>query len=442
MRSLAAAAVVILVQPLASPLAVHADDVLRVGGTDPGIQILNNTSAPRIIMWDEEISAGMSFEVTESETSWTLGLAGELNLPSSANDVQIRTFNNNSLDLMSAGLSHRFFVDSGGNFEDGESFSWWQDNAVLGPTQLMNLDDTQLQIAGTLQENSGFDLAESFLKLGEIEPGELVAVVAGRPRTVRRASGRRDEILLGPVSREPGVLMGGGAFSVEALETHWGEEVAREYESRAHELRARLLSQDATLAREQRRLGSVADYLQDLQSRGPGSALACEAHRACRPVPTLPPQLAARTLAEARLELEARLDRRALQEFFEDRFVSVALAGRVRVKADASYGEIRPGDRLTASPAAGIAMKASQAGPVVGTALEGLSTGRGSIEMLVHRGWYGGSTTRLASSLGGCTPDGDARVAALGRRVAVLEAALAALAGAPAMRADVAVAGR
>lgn len=442
MKSLVAVAVLALVQPLAGPLAARADDSIRVGGTNPGIRILNSTSAPRIIMWDEDTSAGMSFEVTESETSWSFGLAGELNLTTGGDDVQIRTFNNASLDLMSAGVSHRFFVDYGGNFDDGESFSWWQDNAILGPTQLMNLDDAQLQIAGTLQENSGFDLAESFLKVGEIEPEELVAVVPGRPRAVRRATGAPGEILIGPVSRKPGILMGGGAFSVEALEAQWGEEVAREYESRVDELQARVLSQDRELAEEQRRLDAEASDAQGSRSGGPVPMQACEAHRACRPGPALPARLAARALAEARRDLAARLERRTLQEFFGDRFVSIALAGRVRVKADASHAPIRPGDPLTASPGAGVAMKASQPGPVVGTALEGLAASRGSIEMLVHRGWYGGATTRLAASPSGCPPDADARVAALGQRVAALEAVLGALAQGPARRTSAAVATR
>jgi hypothetical protein len=74
----------------------------------------------------------------------------------------------------------------------------------------------------------------------------------------------------------------------------------------------------------------------------------------------------------------------------EDRFLAVnaavALAGTVRVKADASYGAIRAGDLLSASPTPGHAMRAPDPAPqgaVVGKALEPLVAGQGTITMLV-----------------------------------------------------------
>jgi hypothetical protein len=64
-----------------------------------------------------------------------------------------------------------------------------------------------------------------------------------------------------------------------------------------------------------------------------------------------------------------------------------------RIKVDASYGPIRRGDLLTSSPTPGHAMKAQpvkiggveiyRPGTIIGKALEGLSEGRGLIEVFI-----------------------------------------------------------
>ena len=61
----------------------------------------------------------------------------------------------------------------------------------------------------------------------------------------------------------------------------------------------------------------------------------------------------------------------------------IAHSGRVRIKADATYGAIRPGDLLVASPTRGHAMRGRgdkvRPGTVIGKALEALPAGRGEI---------------------------------------------------------------
>jgi hypothetical protein len=63
----------------------------------------------------------------------------------------------------------------------------------------------------------------------------------------------------------------------------------------------------------------------------------------------------------------------------------VTLGSFKAIKVDASEGAIHPGDRLTASPRAGFAMKASTLvpGTIVGKALGSLETGTGVIPVLV-----------------------------------------------------------
>lgn len=66
---------------------------------------------------------------------------------------------------------------------------------------------------------------------------------------------------------------------------------------------------------------------------------------------------------------------------------SVAIAGRVYCRADASYGRISPGDMLTTSPTPGHAMKAADMtkayGSVIGKAMSSLEDGRGLVLVLV-----------------------------------------------------------
>ena len=66
---------------------------------------------------------------------------------------------------------------------------------------------------------------------------------------------------------------------------------------------------------------------------------------------------------------------------------NVALTGRVYVRADASYGVIRPGDFLTTSATPGCAMKVTDhsraEGAILGKAMTGLSHGTGTVLVLV-----------------------------------------------------------
>lgn len=66
---------------------------------------------------------------------------------------------------------------------------------------------------------------------------------------------------------------------------------------------------------------------------------------------------------------------------------NVALTGRVYVKADASYGPIRPGDFLTTSATPGYAMKVTDheraQGAILGKAMTGLNQGTGMVLVLV-----------------------------------------------------------
>jgi len=73
----------------------------------------------------------------------------------------------------------------------------------------------------------------------------------------------------------------------------------------------------------------------------------------------------------------------------------IALAGRVPVKVNIENGPIEIGDPLTSSSVAGEAMKATEAGRVIGFALEPFDGSGGDDDLLVfvESGWWGGGAT-------------------------------------------------
>jgi hypothetical protein len=74
---------------------------------------------------------------------------------------------------------------------------------------------------------------------------------------------------------------------------------------------------------------------------------------------------------------------------FNSRKPYIALAGRVPVKVSTENGPISVGDPLTSSSITGVAMKATQSGPVIGKALENYSGNEVSkILVFVSTSWY------------------------------------------------------
>ncbi len=77
----------------------------------------------------------------------------------------------------------------------------------------------------------------------------------------------------------------------------------------------------------------------------------------------------------------------------------IALAGRVPTKVSTMNGVIKIGDSLAASTIPGVAVKALQAGPIVGMALENYDVSDvGMIEVFVNPTWWGGDSAPVATS--------------------------------------------
>ncbi len=181
-----------------------------------------------------------------------------------------------------------------------------------------------IEMDGTLTQNGACDLAEAFLGDPNIEAGTVVVLDLEQPEAVRPADRPYDSRLAGVVSTRPGVLLRGPTADAYPLQ------------------------KDLKNLLEQRGMSLAADAALD-----------------------------------ARIdELEASLDGWTKGQ------VPVALAGRVPVKVDATYGAIRPGDALTSSPTVGHAMKAAAAGPIIGFAITGLENGRGEVVVFLRGGYH------------------------------------------------------
>lgn len=181
-----------------------------------------------------------------------------------------------------------------------------------------------VEMDGSFTQNGTCDLAEAFLGPADLEAGTVVVLDPRTPEAVRIATSAYEIGLAGVVSTRPGILMRGPTADAYPL--------IKELDS--------LLK-----LREQNAL----------------------------PAAQLDQQIS---------ELESSFDAWTRGD------VAVALVGRVPVKVDASYGAIRPGDALTSSPTAGHAMKATEPGMIIGTAINGFEAGRGEVLVFLHVGYW------------------------------------------------------
>lgn len=250
----------------------------------------------------------------------------------------------------------------------GENADWCANGNCTGANHLMELqEDGDLRIGGVLSQNQ-FDLAEAYLEGEPIEPGDLVRLHPDRKGAVLLSAGEGDATVLGVVSERPGVVLGGAPFGVDALERMWGADVVERFQ-----------------AEQGRRIETILAESPELAALEAGSD-------------------------EERAHLAAKLESRALEEFYREHFALVALAGRVPVKVDGQFGAIAAGDPLGPSPIPGVAMKSRSDGPVIGIALESFSGGRGRVETFIARGSVGSPSVhaverRLAGDLDERPPD-------------------------------------
>jgi len=237
----------------------------------------------------------------------------------------------------------------------------YHDNNLLNTGVLASFEENgNLRIRGTLTQNVAFDLAETFAMAEPVAPGDVVRVDGARGDAVRRATSADGGLVIGVVSTRPGIVLGGAFLDRPSLGV-WGPEVEAGFDAEQPAIEQAILATRPELRSHRVAAEQAAETVPDAAAREAGD----------------------------------KLESLALEEFGRRHFAAVALAGRVPVNVDAGFGPIAAGDPLGASPVPGVARQARPGDPIVGTALERLDHGRGTVLALVHREIGGG---RVASA--------------------------------------------
>ena len=269
------------------------------------------------------------------------------------------------LILQTSGEQIKFVTDSNAG-TDQEIVGTWFNNGTANADRIMDLNLAgDMRLDGTLTQNFAFDLAEAYFK-GEdaLGAGDVVSIDPNEPNAVVLARAANDRTVVGVISTAPGIVMGGSSFSAEKLGDLWGEDVAARFAKARKAIEADLTKNNAYI---KARTAKVAKAKKALPKSGKDAAMA---KAACD---------------QEEQELAEAVEDAALKTFCAENLALVALAGRVPVKVDAAYGAIQAGDLLVASATAGHAMRSDNPAPgtVIGKALEGFDSGRGTVMMMV-----------------------------------------------------------
>jgi hypothetical protein len=315
-------------------------------------------------LWDQDGYVEV-FSISNSTFSWSPGNTGAKSLNVDSDD---------DFNIRVGGEFFNIFLDPDADTAQSDVMRIYVNGSAL-TDRIFQMDFSgNVEIDGVLTENFAFDLAEAFWMSEPLTAGEVVAVDPMRPNAVTRATGHQDRGVLGVVSTRPGIVMGGGAFSESDLERNWGSEVTAQFRAEREVLKAKALAQSDVLQKLQLKV-------QTQKTAGAGSLKPEDEERL---------KIAA---AEEELRLKQELEAAALDLFFEEHFVQIALAGRVPVKVEPG-SVIGVGDYLAASAVPGLAAKATGEGPVIGIALEEHLGDGGEIMMFVQRGWVGQTESR------------------------------------------------
>jgi hypothetical protein len=275
------------------------------------------------------------------------------------------------LMVATSGDQMKFVVDVDNNTAShgSHAYVWYHDGTGnVNARMALSPNAGHLYVDGTVFQNHAFDLAEAYWKSESgIEAGDVVCVDPENPNAVVLARAANAQTVVGVISTDPGIVMGGGAFSTERLGELWGDEVAGQFAKQRARLEKKLLATDPHLQ------SRVAKASQMKSALAKGVKAADKA------------RVEEEVAAEERQVTDA-LETAALESFCQANLALVALAGRVPVKVDASYGAIQAGNLLVASATPGHAMRAGSPateGAVVGKALEPFDSGQGLIMMMV-----------------------------------------------------------
>ena len=375
-------------------LSVEDDGDLYAMGADLELRLTTTTSQgynlilPSTVLGNTDSTADEAFLALNADTAiiCSAGDTGLLRIVDADSYVEWYRFNNQSLYLGSSsdytimatnqhvgddlilqttGEQIKFVTDVNDDTVNLTLCTWYNNGTATGD-RVMDLDSAgSMRLDGTLTQNFAFDLAEAYWKSeAGIEAGDVVSIDPEEPNAVVFSRASNDRTVVGVVSTDPGIVMGGGAFTAEKLTELWGEEIGARFAKERKAIVKNLSQNDPYI---KARTAQAAKMKKALPKSGKDAVLA---KAACD---------------QEEQELADAVEDAALKAFCAENLARVALAGRVPVTVDAAYGAIRAGDLLVASATAGHAMRSDNPAPgtVVGKALEGFDSGRGSIMMMV-----------------------------------------------------------
>jgi hypothetical protein len=303
---------------------------------------------------------------------------GKINLINSG--LGLQTSEKVIFDTDDAGDSY-FAHNNSGNYlsifaDNTEAARFKSDGAVDGNT--------------TFNANA-FDLAEYYpTKDTTVEAGDVVSIApknesdaaaTDSPYLVEKSSPDSVGQVIGVVSTKPGFALGGGSFRSEmCTEVLQGSE--EDVRQKLIERELGIMSSDTTTTASSNVAGSASSSAQLTSNSAASNSSKLKYSKT--------------DLSDAQLStIEDKIQTcKAISS------VPIALAGRVPVKVDPALAkQIKAGDLLTASTTkAGTAKKATEAGWVLGRALEDYTEGNDTVMTFVFVSYYnGGSTNSLTS---------------------------------------------
>ncbi|HDQ88593.1 MAG TPA: hypothetical protein ENN92_00370 [candidate division WWE3 bacterium] len=280
--------------------------------------------------------------------------------------------------------------DTGDSYFTHDSTNNWISAWVDGNETIRIKADGSVDGNGAFNA-SAFDLAETFPTLDQtLSQGDLVMIADSNktdelggeydnstneteiPSLVSKASLANRDTLVGIVSTKPGITLGGSSFTSEFCTEVLDKGVDTVMEEYQAELEIEMgILEEADLENE----GAEET---DLETENEETQL----------------------IPEITAKLEAK--RETAQSCMASQKVLVALAGRVPVKVSLENGPIKAGDPITIGSTAGVGVKATQSGMIVGRALQSYTSldeaaGKETIIAMIQVTWWNSPTERLAS---------------------------------------------
>jgi hypothetical protein len=359
-----------------------------------------NSDVPHSFNAAGDVSVAYDLVFT-NQTASTINSLGPLTISAGEafenNDLNLLAYGTGKINLINSGLgmqtSEKLIFDTD---DAGDSYFAHNNSGNYLSIFADNTEAARFKSDGAVDGNTtfnanAFDLAEYYpTKDTTVEAGDVVSIApknesdaaaTDSPYLVEKSSPDSVGQVIGVVSTKPGFALGGGSFRSEmCTEVLQGSE--EDVRQKLIERELGIMSSDTTTTASSNVAGSASSSAQLTSNSAASNSSKLKYSKT--------------DLSDAQLStIEDKIQTcKAISS------VPIALAGRVPVKVDPALAkQIKAGDLLTASTTkAGTAKKATEAGWVLGRALEDYTEGNDTVMTFVFVSYYnGGSTNSLTS---------------------------------------------